>query len=198
MLKNFYTKFTHILVLLVFLANIHAAVAKEDYDRIYKNQPVLDYIYETGVDAEEMEDYEGYFISPYVLVRLPMKLYCQKVELEPGYYLVKPENKYGHNFAVFKQNGKVMGVVPVYKKYRVNPDAIFPAPQKPNHKWYVKPFAATWHAVNYSLGKIFKQRKVSAPPRAKIQYEISEDNKYFDLGLFVESSLYKMLFRLEK
>ena len=74
--------FIPILVFITILANTRAAIAKEDYDRIYKNQPVLDYIYEAGVDPEEMEDYEGYFISPYVLVRLPMKLYCQKVELE--------------------------------------------------------------------------------------------------------------------
>ena len=52
-----------------------------NYDLIYEDMPILDFMYETGVDPEEAEDYEKYVVSPYVLVRLPVKLRNQKILL---------------------------------------------------------------------------------------------------------------------
>ena len=187
-------KFIAIFILLISIANPCTVLGQTSLDRTYKNMPVLDFIYETGIDDEESEDYEGYVISPYVLVRLPVKLRCQKVVLDQGYYLVKPEYRYGHNFAVFKQNGRIMAVVPVYKKYRIDPTAVFPTPPKPKHKWYVQPFVTAWNIVKWPFSKIFKQRKIKIPSRAKVELDALENNSYYDLGLYVESSLYKMLF----
>jgi len=173
---------------------------KINYDRMYEDMPILDYMYETGIDREEPKDYEEYFISPYVLIRLPVKLRNQKVVLNPGYYLVKPEKKDGYNFTIFKQNGHVVGVIPVYKKYLVDPNAIFLRPQqqisKKKHKWYTKPFRMAWSTIKWPFKKIFKQRNLKTPPHAKVEFELIDD-KYYDLGLYVENSLYKMLFKLE-
>ena len=194
-------KFTVIFIILALFLSLTGVsycqeLGKINYDLMYEDMPILDFMYEAGVDPEEPEDYEEYFISPYVLIRLPVKLRNQKTVLNPGYYLVKPEEKDGYNFAIFKQNGRVAGIVPIYKKYRVNPETIFPTPQKKEPKWYAKPFIMTKNIIKKPFKKIFKQQNLKIPPRAKAEFKFVDD-KYYDLGLYVESSLYKMLFRLE-
>ena len=196
-------KFLIILILIGFILSFPGTAicfykGKINYDLMYEDMPILDFMYENRLDPEESGDYQEYFVSPYVLVRLPMKLRNKKNLLLPGYYLVKPEKKDGYSFMIFKQNGRVVGLIPVYKKYRVNPLEIFPEPPKPEHKWYTWPFCATWNVVKWPFSKIFKRRKPPVPPRAKVEFELVGDDRYYDMGLYVEDSLYKMLFKLEK
>lgn len=186
------------LVIICFFLASACCFGKINYDLLYGDTPVLDYIYESGEDPEEDRDYEDYIISPYTLVRLPVKLRNKNTLLTPGYYLVKPEKKDGYRFAVFKQNGKVIGVVPIYKKEWVNPAEEFPTPPKPQHKWYIKPFAGVWNMFKWPFKKLFKPRKPLIPSRAKVNFEQVGDGKYYDMLLYVEDSLYRMLFRIEK
>ncbi len=175
------------------------AFGKPRYDRIYEDMPILDHMYETRLDPEESDDYEKYTVSPYVLVRLPVKLRNKKTVFNQGYYLAKPEKRSGFNFVIFKQNGKVVGCVPVYKKYRVDPAENFPEPEKPKTKWYALPFVMTWNVIKWPFKKLLGNKKRPLrPPRAKAEFELAEDGKYYDMGLYVEDRLYKMLFILEK
>lgn len=169
-----------------------------NYEKIYEDTPVLDHIYETGIDEEESDDYEDYIVSPYVLIRLPVKLRNKNIVLDKGYYLIKPERKDGYRFAVFKQNGRVVGAVPVYQKNWVDPEVIFPPPPKPTYKWYQKPFMSTWNVLKWPFKKLLEHRKPLPPPRAKADFRLSEDEKYYDMWLYIESSLYKMLFKVEE
>ncbi|HSA07413.1 MAG TPA: hypothetical protein P5556_09565 [Candidatus Gastranaerophilales bacterium] len=198
-MKNFFIK----LILLCFVSGFLCPVSCSgqenlDYNRLYEDMPILDFMYEAGFDPEESEDYEKYFISPYVLIRLPVVLKNKKTVLLPGYYLVKPEKKDGYNFAVFKQNGRIKGIIPVYKKYIVNPAEIFPEPEKPKHKFYIKPFVYAGNVIKWPFSKIFKKRNPPAPPRAAVEFELVGNDRYYDMGLYVEDSLYKMLFIMEK
>lgn len=183
-----------ILLLFVFSSPV---LAELDYDRIYKDTPVLDYMYETGVDDDEQVDYQDYIISPYVLIRIPTNLRCKNVLLQQGYYLVKAESKNGYRFAVFKQNGRVAGVVPIYQKSWVNPDILFPKPPQPKYKWYVKPFVMAKNIIKWPFKKLFKRRLPLQPPRALLDYKLVDDGKYYDMHLYIEDGLYKMLFKLE-
>ncbi len=189
------------LILLLFMLNSSAnwsyGFGKVNYELIYEDMPILDFIYESRVDPEESEDYDGYVVSPYVLVRLPVCLRNKKIVLNPGYYLAKPEKKDGHRFVIFKQKGIVKGAVPVYKKYRVNPLEVFPEPQKPKRKWYVKPFVMLGNIIKWPFKKLLKRRNPKKPPRAKAEFEFIEEGNYYDMGLYIEDSLYKMLFKLE-
>jgi len=188
-------KFFAILMFFVFIAPSYGEL---DYDLLYKDMPVLDYMYETGYDEDESSDYEDYIISPYVLVRLPVKLKNKNITLNQGYYLVKPERKDGYRFVVFKQNGVVKGAVPVFQKVWVDPEVIFPPPPKPKHKWYVQPFVFVGGIIKWPFNKLMEHRKPLAPPRAKADFRVSEDGNYYEMWLYVESSLYKMLFKLDK
>ncbi len=188
-------KFLAIITLFFFIAPSYGEL---DYERLYEDTPVLDYMYETGLDEEESEDYEDYIISPYVLVRLPVKLRNKNIVLPPGYYLVKPEKEDGYRFAIFKQNGVVRGAVPVYQKSWVNPELMFPKPPKKKHKWYVQPFVTVKDIVKWPFKKLLEHRKPLPPPRAKADFRLTEDGEYYDMWLYVESSLYKMLFKLEQ
>ncbi len=188
-------------VLLIFFMNFNLPCLGKtqlNYYRLYEKMPVLDFMYETGYDPDESEDYEDYIISPYVLIRLPVKLMNQKTVLSPGYYLVKPEKKFGYNFVIFKQKGKVVGLVPIYKEYRTNPLMVFPEPSKPKHKWYIKPFVKVKEFIQWPFKKLLERRKPLKPPRAKVEFELIDNNQYYDMSLYIEDRLYKMLFKLKK
>ncbi|OGI04429.1 MAG: hypothetical protein A2Y25_06710 [Candidatus Melainabacteria bacterium GWF2_37_15] len=187
-------KFFIILALFVFISPCHGEL---NYDLLYKDTPILDYMYETGVDEREDQDYQQYIISPYVLVRLPAKLRNKNIVLKPGYYLVKPENKDGYRYAIFKQNGRVIGSVPIYHKSWINPETTFPKPPEPKHLWYTQPFFTTKKIVGWPFKKVLEHRKPFLPPRAKADFQLTDDGKYYDMWLYVEDSLYKMLFKLE-
>ena len=169
-----------------------------NYNLIYKDTPILDFMYEIKLDPEEPEDYKDYSISPYILIRLPVKLRNKNIVLTPGYYLVKPEREDGFNFVIFKQKGRVIGAVPVYRKTWVNSEIIFPEPPKPKTKWYVKPFSALGKVIKWPFKKVLKKhKKPLKPPRAKMDFEVVGNGEYYDMLLYVENSLYKMLFKLE-
>ena len=173
-------------------------IGKINYDLIYEDMPILDFMFETNRDPQESADYQGYFISPYVLTRLPVKLRNKKTVLSKGYYLIKPEKKDGYNFVIFKQNGIIMGIIPIYKTYRTNPAVIFPPTPKPRYKWYVKPFVVVRDVIKWPFKKLFKHKKPLMPPRAKADFKLVGNGEYYDMGLYIENHLYKMLFKLEK
>lgn len=175
-----------LLILFSFLEFSNLSCRAEDskinYDLIYKDTPVLDFIYEDSIDPKQDNDYDGYIISPYTLIRITDTLRNKKVLLKPGYYLVKPENRNGYEFLLFKQNGKVAGVVPVYQKVLIDPNLVYKEPTKPKEPFYKK---------------IFKRRTVPLPPKSALESKIADDGKYLEIWLYVDKYLYKVLFKIE-
>lgn len=190
-------------IILTLLLNISclpcgAENIKMNYDLIYKETPVLDFMYEEGFDPEEDSDYNTYVISPYTLIRITDSLRNKKVFLRPGYYLVKPEKKDGYEFLVFKQKGRVAGVVPIYQKSIINPILVYNEPVKPKRPIYKKILVDTpKKIIAYPFKKIFKQKRVSAPPKSALESNVVGNGKYLDIWLYVDKYLYKVLFKIE-
>jgi hypothetical protein len=130
--------------------------------------------------------------------------------LEPGYYLAKPAKVDGFRVVIFKQNGRVIGVIPAYQKEKVNPEIIFPTPPKPQRGFVSGVFSNVLGIAGYPfkiasgvwpfknvIDKIKNLRRPLAPPRAKAEFREEGNGKYYDMWLYVEDNLYKMLFKFE-
>lgn len=175
-----------------------------NYDLLYKDTPILDFMYEEGVDPKEDKDYEDYIISPYVLIRITDTLRSKKVFLRPGYYLVKPEKKDGYEFLVFKQKGRVAGVVPVYRKsFTVNPYLVYnekkSKPELPLYKKIPKTIFIDTpkKIISWPFKKMFKQKRIKVPSQSALESDVVGNGKYLDMGLYVNNYLYKVLFKIE-
>jgi hypothetical protein len=198
--------FTLLFLMVLFLKfSVHPAFGQNlriNYDLIYKETPILDFMYEDKIDQEEDGDYNRYNVSPYTLIRITDTLRCKKLVLSPGYYLVKPEKKDGYEFLIFKQNGKVIGVVPIYQKNIINPALVFPEPVKPKKPFFIaipkKIFIDTPKKI---IARPFKgwweQKRVLVPPKAALESKVVGNGKYYEIRLYVDKYLYKSLFKIE-
>jgi hypothetical protein len=188
---------------LKFLSPCSAEDSRINYDLLYKDTPVLDFMYEDGIDQAQDSDYNRYVISPYTLIRITDTLRNKKILLQPGYYLVKPEKRDGYEFLLFKQNGKVAGVIPVYQKVLINPLLVYKEPIKPKTPLYKaipkKIFIDTpKKIITWPFKKIFKQKTVLVPPKSALESKVVGDGKYLEIWLYVDTYLYKVLFKIEK
>lgn len=193
-----------IIILQVSATPCLAQNSRINYDLIYKETPVLDFMYESRVDPGENTDYDGYFLSPYVLIRITDTLINKKIVLKPGYYLVKAENKDGYNILTFKQNGRVAAVVPVYQRVTVNPLLVYPQPITPKVPLYKaipkKIFIDTPKAIiSWPFKKLFanKKREIKLPPQSALESKVVENGKYYEIWLYVDKYLYKALFKIQ-
>jgi len=169
-----------------------------NYDLIYKDTPVLNFMYENGIDPEQDNDYNRCIISPYTLIRITDTLINKKVLLKPGYYLVKPENRDGYEILIFKQNGRVAGVIPVYQKVLINPFLVYKQPVKPKEPLYKKIFIETpKKIITLPFKKWYESKKVPLPPKSALESKVVGNGKYLEIWLYVDQYLYKVLFKIE-
>jgi hypothetical protein len=187
-------KFYFTVFIFLFFAINSAVSANESYDRyneIYYNLPHLEIHYKNNEDPDEFNDYLEYYTSPYPLIRISDDLYCKKTKILHGYYLLTPRNKDGHDVVLFKQNGKIAAIVPVFEKNMIDPLTVYKEPPKPKTPLWKKPFK--W--MKKSLAKVFgRYKKPPKLPRNAIEaFSISKD--YYEIDLYVEEHVYKMLFR---
>ena len=174
-----------------------------NYDLLYKDTPVLDFMYEDGIDQEQDNDYNRYIVSPYTLIRITDTLRNKKILLKPGYYLVKPEKRDGYEFLLFKQNGKVAGIVPVYQKVLINPALVYHEPIKPKVPLYKaipkKIFIEIpKKIITLPFKKSWEQKKVLVPPKSALESKVVSNGNYLEIWLYVDTYLYKVLFKIEK
>lgn len=194
---------TLILVLKFSALSSKAESSRINYDLIYKDTPVLDFMYINGIDEEQDGDYNRYVISPYTLIRITDTLRNKKVLLKPGYYLIKPQRQDGYDFLIFKQNGKVAGVVPVYQKVLINPLLVYKEPVKSKLPLYKeipkKIFIDTPKKIlSKPFKKFWEQKKILTPPKSALESKAVGNGKYLEIWLYVDKFLYKVLFKIEK
>jgi len=172
------------------------------YDKIFNNLPIIDVSYENNQDPLEDAEYNIYFIkSPYPLVRLSSVLSIRNKKIPPGYYLLTPRTQNGLSFVLFKENGKIFAMVPVYEKQKIDPLKVYPPPPpppKPKHPILGFPV----RAVKAVSGKIFdktigKHEKPPVPPKYMLKTETVDGGKYFLMDLYFEDNLYRMLLKVE-
>lgn len=125
----------------IFLAT-QLSYAETNYEQIYRELEPADFSYVHNIDPGEMYDVQYTSWSPYPLFRLTSPLFFKNTTIEPGYYLLTPREQNGRWFILFKEQGKVKYIIPVYKREIVPMgfyDANLPkAKLTPSQKFQVK------------------------------------------------------------
>jgi len=88
----------------------------ENYSDIYNNLEPATHSYLHGIDPDEFYDVKDAAWSIYPLLRLNSAIYFKNITIEPGYYLLTPREHKGKWYILFKQNGKVVYIIPVYNR----------------------------------------------------------------------------------
>lgn len=90
--------------------------ATKDYAQIYNDLEVPAFSYLHDIDPDQYYDMKDTSWSVYPLFRLNSPLYFKNITIEPGYYLLTPREHNGNWFMLFKQNGTVKHIIPVYER----------------------------------------------------------------------------------
>lgn len=90
--------------------------ATKDYAQIYNDLDVPAFSYLHDIDPDQYYDMKDTSWSVYPLFRLNSPLYFKNITIEPGYYLLTPREHNGDWFMLFKQNGAVKHIIPVYER----------------------------------------------------------------------------------
>ncbi len=182
----------------VFFAPINYAIAQENkgdnenskYAQIYEDLPEADFSYIFDLDPYQTEEYQKYMYAPYPLFRTAIRFVFKNTVIEPGYYLLTPREKNGKSYVLFKTNGKVKYIIPVYEKELVEP--MF-------YKKYVPERKLTWwqsvcKKTSNTMGRLFsKQTQRTPPPKSYIDVnELGTD--YWQVVLYYGTTKYNMIF----
>ena len=88
----------------------------KNYSEIYNSLEMAAFSYIHNIDPEEFYDVKDAAWSIYPLLRLNSAIYFKDRVIEPGYYLLTPREHKGKWYILFKQNGKVVHIIPVYDR----------------------------------------------------------------------------------
>ena len=88
----------------------------KNYAEIYNSLEVPDFSYLHDIDPEQYYDMKDTTWSVYPLFRLISPIYFKTITIEPGYYLLTPREQDGKWYMLFKQNGVVKYIIPVYER----------------------------------------------------------------------------------
>lgn len=162
----------------------------KEYDRIYSELEEADFEYIFGIDPKQTDEYTVYMYSPYPLFRSGVNLIFKTKTIPPGYYLLTPREKDGKTYILFKENGKVVYMVPIYKEDTVPEmfyEELFPHP-KPNA--YERARNKTMDFIGTKWGKKNQRTPV---PKSYIEFE--DKGVYWDMVLYYGSKKYYLLFK---
>lgn len=88
----------------------------KDYAGIYNSLEPAKHSYMHNIDPDQYYDMKDATWAPYPLLRLNSYIYFKNSAIEPGYYLLTPREHKGKWYMLFKQNGKVAHIIPVYER----------------------------------------------------------------------------------
>lgn len=88
----------------------------KDYAGIYNSLEPAKHSYMHNIDPDQYYDMKDATWAPYPLLRLNSYIYFKNIAIEPGYYLLTPREHKGKWYLLFKQNGKVAHIIPVYER----------------------------------------------------------------------------------
>ena len=88
----------------------------KDYAGIYNSLEPAKHSYMHDIDPDQFYDMKDATWAPYPLLRLNSYIYFKDRAIEPGYYLLTPREHKDKWYMLFKQNGKVMHIIPVYER----------------------------------------------------------------------------------
>ena len=161
-----------------------------DYASIYESLDEADFEYIFGIDPYQADEYTVYMHSPYPLFRTGVQLIFKSKTINPGYYLLTPREKEGKTYVLFKENGRVSYVIPVYKEDIV-PETFyeekFPHP-KPNA--YEKVKKKTMDFIGTKWGKKNQRTPI---PNAYIEFD--DVGEYWNMILYYGFKKYYLVFK---
>ena len=180
-----------ILVTLFLMIFALSTAAKEvDYEQIYRDLPVPEHKYVHDLDPGEFYDIKDTSWSPYPLFRLTGPLFFKTITIEPGYYLLTPREHEGQWYMLFKVQGKIKYIIPVYER-DITPEFFYdenlPKPQ------------LTWsQSVHIKfldfVGKHFQNSKRKPAPQTYLE-ATDLDNNFLSLVVYWGAHRYYMIFR---
>lgn len=182
-------RFILIVFLFIFTANLSFA-EETDYRQLYLDMEVPSFSYVHNIDPGQYYDYKDAAYSIYPLFRLSTTLYFKTIKIPSGYYHLTPVTHKGDNYILFKDNGVVKFIIPVYKKELV-PEGFYEShiPQ-PKLNWKQRQ-SKRWYAF---LAKHFKRAQRKLPVQSYL--EVNElDNKFVAVIIYYGPYRYYTLFR---
>ena len=199
-MANFKDKIIIISLILTIFLNIGFVFADEnnskprsgDYDAIYSSLEEADFDYIFGIDPYQADEYTVYMRSPYPLFRSGVNLIFKSKKIPPGYYLLTPREKNGKTWILFKENGRVSYVIPVYKEdvvYEGFYEEKFPR-KKPT--FFEKIGKKTMDFIGTKWGK-----KNQRTPIPEAYIEFNDAGNYWDMILYYGMKKYYVLFKKE-
>ena len=90
--------------------------SNKNYSKIYNELEPAGFSYMHDIDPDQYYDIKDTTWAPYPLLRLNSYIYFKNQAIEPGYYLLTPRDYKGNWYLLFKQNGKVSHIIPVYDR----------------------------------------------------------------------------------
>ncbi len=197
-MANFKNKILVLVFILMMFSNIAPIIADEnnqkfksdDYDKIYSSLEEADFDYIFGIDPYQADEYTVYMRSPYPLFRSGVNLIFKSKKIPPGYYLLTPREKNGKTWILFKENGRVSYVIPVYKEdvvYEGFYEEKFPR-KKPT--FFEKIGKKTMDFIGTKWGK-----KNQRTPIPEAYIEFNDAGSYWDMVLYYGMKKYYILFK---
>ena len=180
-----------ILVTLFLMMFALCAAAKEvDYEQIYRDLPVPEHKYVHNIDPGEYYDMKDTSWSPYPLFRLTGPLFFKTISIEPGYYLLTPREHEDKWYMLFKVQGKIKYIIPVYER-DITPEFFYDENlPKPQLTWSQKVH------INFLdfVGKHFQNSKRKPAPQTYLE-ATDLDNNFLSLVVYWGAHRYYMIFR---
>ncbi len=163
--------------------------SNKNYVQIYNNLEPADFSYMHDIDPDQYYDMKDTTWAPYPLLRLNSYIYFKNISIEPGYYLITPREHKGKWYMLFKQNGKVSYIIPVYERDIV-PETFYETHfSKPK----LTPSQKVHMGVLSFLGK-FNSTKRREP--VKSYMEINDLENYFvSIIIYYGAHKYSTIFR---
>lgn len=161
-----------------------------NFDEIYAQLEEADFDYIFGLDPHQADDYTKYMYSPYPLFRSGVNIVFKSKKIPSGYYLLTPREKNGKTYILFKENGKVSYVIPVY-----NVDVVYEG-------FYEEKFPQQMTTKTQKLGKktmnfIGKKwgKKNQRTPIPQAYIEFRDEGVYWNMILYYGMKKYYLLFK---
>jgi len=162
----------------------------DDLDEIYESLEEADFDYIFGIDPYQADDYTVYMRSPYPLFRSGVNLIFKSKKIPPGYYLLTPREKNGKTWVLFKENGRISYVIPVYNEDIVAPTFYEDKFEHPKPTLGDKIAKKTMGFIGTKWGK-----KNQRTPIPEAYIEFNDAGIYWDMVLYYGMKKYYLLFK---
>jgi hypothetical protein len=161
----------------------------KNYAEIYNNLEPATHSYLHGIDPDEFYDVKDATWSIYPLLRLNSPIYFKNITVEPGYYLLTPREHKGKWYMLFKQNGKVVHIIPVYDRDYT--------PERFYDEHIPKPKLTKTQKIHMGiLSAVGKTKSSKRQEPVKSFLEVNDlDNYFIDIIIYYGGHKYSTIFR---